>query len=108
MYATGNAFTPTIGRYMIEGRVISEFGERNSFRMASYHRMDISATWYMKKGEKFEHSLNFAVYNLYSRLNPYFIYFDTEGDLGNFELETKAIQVSLFPIMPSVTWNFKF
>jgi hypothetical protein len=50
----------------------------------------------------------FSIYNVYSRHNPYFIYFDQEGDPYTGSLKIQAIQVSLFPILPSVTWNFKF
>jgi hypothetical protein len=53
-------------------------------------------------------SWTFSIYNVYNRMNPYFIYFDTEGvpAEGNFKVVAK--QVSLFSILPSVTWNFSF
>ena len=108
VYATGNALTLPIGRYLIDGRPISQYAERNSYRMAPYHRLDISANYLQKKTEKFESSWNFSIYNVYSRLNPYFIYFEDEGDLQFGNSNPKAKQVSLFPILPSVTWNFKF
>ena len=40
--------------------------------------------------------------------NPYFIYYDQTGSAYNGDLQIEALQVSLFPILPSVTWNFKF
>jgi hypothetical protein len=45
---------------------------------------------------------------VYNRMNPYFIYFDTEGDFTQGTFKVSAKQVSLFPVLPSVTWNFKF
>jgi hypothetical protein len=45
---------------------------------------------------------------VYSRLNPYFIYFDQSGSPFDGTLKVEALQVSLFPIIPAVTWNFKF
>lgn len=108
VYATGNAMTLPIGRYLIDGRPINQYGERNSFRMAPYHRMDVSATYQHKKTEKFESSWNFSIYNIYCRYNPYFIYFEDEGDIQFLTSNPRAKQVSLFPIIPSVTWNFKF
>ncbi|MBI5219287.1 MAG: TonB-dependent receptor [Bacteroidia bacterium] len=108
VFATGNALTLPIGRYLIDGRPINQYGERNSYRMAPYHRMDISATYIHKKTEKFESSWNFSIYNVYCRYNPYFIYFEDEGDLQFLTSNPKAKQVSLFPILPSVVWNFKF
>jgi len=76
---------------------------------------------YMRKGKdaskiilprKFAHNFSdswtFSVFNAYNRHNPYFIYFDSSGSIlkGNFTVQAK--QVSLFPALPSVTWNFKF
>jgi hypothetical protein len=44
---------------------------------------------------------------LYSRMNPYFIYDDINFDnSGNFNIQAR--QVSLIPILPTVTWNFKY
>ena len=57
----------------------------------------------------YETSWNFSVFNVYNRHNPYYIYFDAEGGSAlSGTLQVKAYQVSLFPILPSVTWNFKF
>ncbi|OFY37945.1 MAG: TonB-dependent receptor [Bacteroidetes bacterium GWF2_38_335] len=110
VYSTGNASTLAIGRYMIDGRIVNEYGPRNSYRMDPYHRGDISVTWKPenKKNRKVEESWNFGVYNVYCRYNPYFIYFFNEGNFYEGNLQTKAYQVSLFPIMPSISWNFKF
>jgi len=108
VYGTGNAITLPVERYIFEGNIVNVYGERNSFRMAPYHRLDVSATWRCKPRKKFESSWNFAVYNVYNRMNPYFIYFANEGSIQEGNLEITAKQVSLFPILPSVTWNFKF
>jgi hypothetical protein len=73
--------------------------------------MDISATYTPNKpNKKFNSSWNFSIYNIYNRANPYFIYFDVEGEgsLSDGELEPKAFQISLFPIIPSIAWNFNF
>lgn len=123
VYGTGNAITLPVARYFVEGRVIDQYGSRNSFRMAPYHRADISCTIYAKPtktkknkatGEvktitkKFKSNWSFSVYNVYNRKNPYFIYFANGGQLQEGTLQVKAYQVSLFPILPSVTWNFEF
>ncbi|HQW93687.1 MAG TPA: hypothetical protein PKY28_11335, partial [Ferruginibacter sp.] len=50
----------------------------------------------------------FSVYNAYNRRNPYFIYFDQTGSPFNGTLEIQAKQVSLFPVIPAITWNVKF
>ncbi len=123
VYATGNSITLPASKYFVEGELLVEYAPRNSYRMAAYHRADISATYSGKKykeykdvetGEvkkvkkKFISSWNFSVFNLYNRKNPYFIYFDNTGNLSNGTLDVAAIQVSLFPVLPSVTWNFSF
>jgi len=108
IYATGSALTLPIARYMIDSRIINEYGPRNSFRMAPYHRMDISATYAGKQHKRYQSSWNFAIFNVYNRYNPYFIYFVDEGNLSEATSNPKAKQVSLFPILPSITWNFKF
>ncbi|NMC98844.1 MAG: TonB-dependent receptor, partial [Bacteroidales bacterium] len=109
VYATGDATTLPISRYFIEGRIVSEYGERNSFRLAPYHRADISVNYkFPNKGKKWNSSINFSIYNVYNRMNPYFIYFDTKTDLENYSITTTAKQVSLFSILPSITYNFNF
>jgi len=87
-----------------------EFSRLNQYRLRSYHRLDLSATYtpLPKKKRKVASYWVFSVYNVYSRLNPYFIYFDQVGSIDNGDLKVEAKQVSLFPIIPAVTWNFKF
>ena len=108
IYATGNAITLPNSWYIIDNTITYEYAPRNTIRMIPYHRLDLSATYHFKKREKFSSELNISVYNVYSRLNPYFLYINTEGDPYNGSLTIKAKQVSLFPILPSVTYNFKF
>jgi len=108
VYATGNAVTLPIGRYFIDGAIVNEYAERNSYRMAAYHRLDLSLNYIQKKTDKFESSFNFSIYNVYNRYNPYYIYFENKGSLEEQSFQVTAKQVSLFPILPSLTWNFKF
>ncbi|MFO0357301.1 MAG: TonB-dependent receptor [Sphingobacteriaceae bacterium] len=61
-----------------------------------------------KWAKHFSNSFTLSVFNVYNRYNPYFIYFTREGDFTNGTLKVGAKQVSLFPILPSFTWNFKF
>lgn len=114
VYATGNSLTLPVQRYIFEGRITDVYGARNGYRMAPYHRADISATLTPERKDSKkrpdlhrESSWTFGFYNVYNRMNPYFIYFSNEGDLNAGTLDLQANQVSLFPIIPSVTWNFK-
>lgn len=110
IYGTGNAISLPLSFFIFEGRLIQEYGSRNNYRMPAYHRLDIAATYKPKKNEnrKVKSTWTFAIYNVYSRLNPFFLYFDTEGSLQQNSLKVQGKKVSLFPILPSVTWNFKF
>ncbi len=110
VYGTGNAITLPERFYIINGVLTQEYSKLNQYRMKAYHRLDLSATYtpVPRKKRRVEGYWVFSIYNVYSRLNPYFIYFDQEGNPYNGTLEVKARQVSLFPILPAVTWNFKF
>lgn len=110
VFATGNAATFPERFFLVEGVLTQEFSRINAYRLPAYHRADVSFTYTPKPDSKkrFKSSWVFSAYNLYSRLNPYFIYFAQEGDplAGTQQLE--ALKVSLFPVIPSVTWNFSW
>jgi len=105
VYNTGNAVTFPSGKYQIDGKTIMLYSERNADRMPSYHRMDIGATWIVKKTRTFESSWTFSLYNAYAQENAYSITFrNTEKDAT----KTEAIQTTLFKLVPSFSYNFKF
>lgn len=110
VYGTGNAITLPERFYFINGVLTQEYSKLNQYRMKAYHRIDLSATYTPtpKKKRRLVSYWVFSVYNTYSRLNPYFIYFDQDGSINNGDLKVEARQVSLFPVIPAVTWNFKF
>jgi len=110
IFGTGNAFTPVQRLYFIDQFPVQEYGPRNSARLQDYHRVDFSATYTPKPDSKarFRSSWNFSVYNAYSRQNPFFIYYDFESDPNAGTAAARAYQVSLFPVIPSVTWNFSW
>jgi hypothetical protein len=110
VYATGNATSLPERFYLIEGVLTQQYSKINQYRLAPYHRLDISATYnpIPKKEKKVKASWVFSLYNVYSRQNPYFLYFDQTGSAFGGDLNVQAKQVSLFPVIPSVTYNFKF
>lgn len=123
IYATGNTLTLPSSWYVQEQSLLFNYGARNSTRMAPYHRLDLSATLYDKAyktkidettGEtiqvkkKFRSNWSFSCYNIYNRANPFFLYVDNDGDFLNGDFKISVKQVTLFPIIPSVTWNFEF
>jgi len=109
VYGTGNATSLPERFYFIEGNLIQEYGNINQSRLPAYHRLDLSATLTPQKkpGKKLQSSWVFSIYNAYNRYNPYFIYYNSEGNPADGTLKVSGRKVSIFPILPSVTWNFK-
>ena len=110
VYGTGNAVTLPQRFYLIDGVLTQEFSRINQYRLPSYHRLDLAAILTPNKNQnrKWKSEWVFGAYNVYSRKNPYFIYYDQSGSAAEGSLRIQAKQVSIFPIIPSVTWNFKF
>lgn len=113
VFYTGRAFTLPAGRISVPVNAslydgsYYDFTGRNNARLRSYHRLDISASYKKRRkffGMPYDSEWVFGIYNLYSRLNPYFVYLTTNPDTKRPE----AKQVSLLPIIPSVSYNFKF
>jgi hypothetical protein len=104
VYNTGNAVTFPKGAYLIGDHVVFLYTDRNGNRMPAYHRLDIGATkQFVKKGH-YESSLNFSLYNAYMHDNAYTITFRQNETSGQIE----AVQTTLFRLVPSITYNFKF
>ncbi len=110
VFGSGRAFTPVKSLYFIGQDVVQEFGPRNSARLEDYHRLDLSATFVPQPDSEkdFTSSWSFSLYNSYSRLNPFFIYYDFETDQAAGTAKATAYKVALFPVIPSVTWNFRW
>ena len=130
VYATGNAFDLATGRfpllehhpayedsnysfpYWMSGSV---YNKKNSFRGGAYHRLDFAAQFHKNItifGNPVKRSVELGLYNAYSRKNPFFYYWrDVYQDHPSYNPDTgkrKLMQVSIFPIIPSVSLNYKF
>jgi len=105
VYQTGNAITFPSGKYEVSGQTTWLYTERNGYRMPAYHRLDLGATYKLKKHKRFNSEISFSVYNAYGRENPYIITFEQSESDPN---KTVAIQTSLFKWVPSISWNFIF
>jgi hypothetical protein len=105
VYSTGSAVTFPSGKYQVNGGTVFYYTEKNGYRMPDYHRLDLSATLEGKPGKKYQSSWSFGVYNAYNRKNAFTINFEDNPDDVS---KTQAVQTTLFGLIPSVTWNFKF
>lgn len=108
----GNTYSP-IAEYLPEGEpyyyqyfnTVTDYGTVNSFRMKAYHRLDFAIQFH-KKMKRHERTWELGLYNTYNRKNPFFYFIDNEyNDNGTI---SKLKQVSIFPIIPSVSYNIKF
>lgn len=105
VYYTGDAVTFPTGKYEVDGEIITLFSGRNGDRMPDYHRLDLGLTWALTENAHWSSDLNFSVYNAYNRKNAFSITFEeNESDAT----KTEAIKTSLFGVVPSVTWNFRW
>jgi len=112
VYGTGNAITFPQGVYIgmpytnpwdeqIPVEFVESYGNRNSTRLPAYHRLDFGINKH-KKRKKWDSTLSLGAYNLYNRKNPFFAYLDYEDN------QRVAKQVSLFPIIPSISYRIQF
>ncbi len=119
VYGTGNAVTIPVARYYdeyVRGSIGGHelwtpsvlpyeariYEDRNGFRMSAYHRIDIGFNFDWRR-----HGFRVGAYNAYNRKNPFFIYFDDYYDSGTDSREYRAKQVTLFPVLPWISYRFK-
>ena len=111
VYGTGNAITFPQGVYTglpqfspWNGQAVEfveSYGDRNSTRLPAYHRLDFGINKH-KKRKKWDSTLSLGAYNVYNRKNPFFAYLAYEDN------QRVAKQVSLFPIIPSISYRIQF
>jgi len=113
VYSSGNCITLPVGVFDVNHPILTgaasgltyqyiEYGERNGYRMEPYHRLDASLS-FIKQRKWGESRWVWSVYNAYNRKNPYHI--NIEKDRWG---EFRFMQYSLFPIIPSLSFRFKF
>ncbi|MDA3927363.1 MAG: TonB-dependent receptor [Prolixibacteraceae bacterium] len=105
-----NSYVVNINNYQEE---INNYSERNNFLTPSYHRLDLSYSS-SKVKEKGVRTWTFGLYNSYNRINPFSFYYTEpqdpgpNGDDSNKTFERKFVMSGMFPIIPSVSYSFKF
>lgn len=105
-YQTGRAATYPIGKYEYQNITIANYGERNASSFPAYHHLDLSATYIPRPESKkrWKGEWVFSIYNVYNRANAATVAFEQNTLTGLSE----AKKMSIFGIIPGVTYNFKF
>ena len=117
IYTSGNLTTLPLGRFgvqdiagsntRIDPRPVPLYPDRNSYRLIPYHRLDLGLVY--KIGTRRNQDLTLSIYNAYNRRNAYFVFFDAVKDKATGRTTGfQAQQASLFPVIPSLTYNFRF
>tara|TARA_R110000868_G_scaffold216416_5_gene466575 strand:+ start:64 stop:2439 length:2376 start_codon:yes stop_codon:yes gene_type:complete len=106
IFQTGQPTTYPVSQYEYNGISVANFSDRNSSRLPSYNRLDVSMTYTPKPNKKngYQSYWVFSVYNIYNRQNASSITFRENRNTGDNE----AIRLSIFGVIPSVSYNFKF
>ena len=106
LFQTGQPITYPNAQYEYNGITIPNYGLRNEYRLPAYNRLDLSATYVPKpdKQKGWQKEWVFGIYNVYNRRNAASITFQENRETGVNE----ALRLSIFGIVPSVSYNFKF
>lgn len=106
IFQTGRPTTYPVGQYHYEGSTFPYFGPRNKDRLPFYHRLDLAATYTPKSKKKkgWHGEWVFSVYNIYNRKNAASLTFRENLETN----QNEAVKLSIFGIIPSITYNFKF
>lgn len=113
VYSTGNYATIAGGRFAFQDALPNQINatpdylRRNDFQMPPTHRLDLGLVWKLRT-KRYESDITFSLYNAYSRRNPFFIFYDEVKNEDGQTTSFKPTLVSLFPILPAITYNFKF
>lgn len=116
VYGTGNAISLNTYEYPIAGNaswfrpVVSSGGNKNAYRMSDYHRLDVSIS-FNKRRPKWERTWVLGAYNTYFNHNPFFVIQDQEttaNEDGTFTTTPVFKEISVLPLIPSVSYQFKF
>jgi hypothetical protein len=106
IFQTGQPFTFPNGQYVYNGIVVPTFEARNSSRLQTFHHLDLSATLTPSKNKdrRWQGEWVFSIYNVYNRMNAASVSFRQNTDT----MRNEAVKLSIFGIIPAITYNFKF
>ncbi len=122
VYGTGDAITLAQSQYTafthnpigtdnintyydnFSSQYVNQYGDKNSFRMAAYHRLDLGVQFTKKTKWGGSRMIEVSLYNAYNRMNPFFYF----AGYDEYTHQTILKQVTLFPMIPSFSYYLKF
>lgn len=104
-FSSGQALTAPSAKYDLMGKTYYYYAERNGYRAPAAHHLDLGATSEKRLSDRLRRTLTIGIYNLYSRRNPYMIYFSNDDDSPT---GTTCNKISIFGFVPSVSYSIKF
>ena len=113
IFGSGSRITVPIGRYIFQDqagnrfeRITPVYTKRSNYQLAPVHRLDLSLVMALKS-KRGAADLTFSLYNAYSRRNPFYIRFRQVNNEKGAAASIEPRLVSLFPVLPGITYNFK-
>jgi len=125
VFSTGNTGTLAMQEFIVmqepeddrDGGIVSTYENadyisgRNNYRFNPYHRLDLGVNFHKKK-KYGTRTWNISVYNAYNNNNPFLIMpkedYNWDPVTDTYEIDKKLIQISIFPIIPSISYSFKW
>lgn len=110
-YRQGRPVTVPVSAFIVDNIPVSNFSERNQFRIPDYHRLDIALVieGSHKRKKIWDGTWTFSIYNVYGRKNPYSVFFkEVEIDFVK-QTVLRPFQLAIIGVpLPSVSYTFRF
>ncbi len=115
VYGTGAYTTLPVGRYVFQNEsgvtprsIVPVYKDRNNYQLPPVHRLDLGLVANLKSKKGRQQDITFSLYNVYNRRNPFYIEYEERGEKPGYVTSILPKIVSLFPVLPGITYNFKF
>ena len=106
--SSGNRFTMPTSWYFINNNPVKEYSEFNNAKLPNYVRTDFSLSYYLIRTPKKESILTFSIYNVMNIENPIYVVMDIYINKNSNSLAIQTNNKTLYKIIPSINWRFKF
>lgn len=108
VFSSGNRFTMPTSWYFVNNNPVKEYSEYNNAQMPNYFRTDLSVNYFFLKTNKKESALNFSIYNTFNIDNPIYVFLNIQVNEDKNNVIVKQEKKTLYRILPSISWRFKF